>query len=85
MLEKAEVVEEERSGNHLFVVISSDRGLCGSIHSNLARTLRPIMEQRSSSANTYFVCVGDKVITSPQALPTDSTHCCRFVRSCNEP
>ena len=63
VLEKAEVVQEERSGNHLFVVISSDRGLCGSIHSNLARTIRPIMADRSTSANTYFVCVGDKVAT----------------------
>lgn len=62
VLEKAEVVGEERSGNHLFVVISSDRGLCGSIHSNLARTIRPIMEERSTAANTHFVCVGDKVL-----------------------
>ena len=61
MLDKAEVVEEGRSGNHLFVVISSDRGLCGSVHSNLARTIRPIMEERASTENTYFVCVGDKV------------------------
>ena len=61
VLEKAEVVEEERSGNHLFVVISSDRGLCGSIHSNLARTIKPIMEGRGTPANTHFVCVGDKV------------------------
>ena len=68
VLEKAEVVEEERSGNHLFVVISSDRGLCGSIHSNLARTIRPIMEDRSSSANTHFVCVGDKVCPSSSRL-----------------
>ncbi|CAI8044281.1 ATP synthase subunit gamma, mitochondrial [Geodia barretti] len=72
VLEKAEVVEEERSENHLFVVISSDRGLCGSIHSNLARTLRPIMEQRSSSANTYFVCVGDKVRTILQRTMRDN-------------
>ena len=61
VLDKAEVVEEERSGNHLFVVMSSDRGLCGSVHSNLARTLRPILEERSNGANTYLVCIGDKV------------------------
>lgn len=61
VLDKAEVVGEERSNNHLFVVISSDRGLCGSVHSNLARTIRPIMEKRASSDNTFIVCVGDKV------------------------
>ena len=61
VLDKAEVVGEERSGNHLFVVVSSDRGLCGSVHSNLARTIRPLMEERGSSDNTYFVCIGDKV------------------------
>lgn len=66
VLDKAEVVGEERSNNHLFVVISSDRGLCGSVHSNLARTIRPIMEKRASSDNTFIVCVGDKVsYTSP--------------------
>lgn len=84
VLEKAEVVEEERSGNHLFVVISSDRGLCGSIHSNLARTIRPIMEQRSSSANTYFVCVGDKVIPHHMLLTLTLPTGCRSVQFCNE-
>ena len=74
VLEKAEVVEEERSGNHLFIIISSDRGLCGSVHSNLARTIRPIMEQRSSSASTYFVCVGDKVCTAPPHAGPSSLH-----------
>lgn len=62
VLDKAEVVEEERSNNHLFIVVSSDRGLCGSVHSNLARTIRPIMEERADSANTYVVCIGDKVL-----------------------
>ena len=61
MLDKAEVLGEERSSNHLFILVSSDRGLCGSVHSNLARTVRPIMEERAASAKTTFVCVGDKV------------------------
>jgi F-type H+-transporting ATPase subunit gamma len=72
VLDKAEVVEEGRSGNHLFVVISSDRGLCGSVHSNLARTIRPIMEERASTENTYFVCVGDKIRTILQRTLRDN-------------
>ena len=73
LLEKAEVLSEERSPNHLFIVMSSDRGLCGSIHSNLARTIRPIMEQRDPKAQTSFVCYGDKVLQhSPLLLPCDS-------------
>jgi ATP synthase F1 gamma subunit len=58
------VLEEERKPKHLIVAISSDRGLCGSVHSNVARYIRSLMSERGQDASTtMFVCVGDKVRT----------------------
>ena len=53
-------MEEERRPSHLIVAISSDRGLCGSIHSNIAKNIKATMEERPSDSNTAIVCVGDK-------------------------
>ena len=64
LFEKAEILEEERKPKHLIVAISSDRGLCGSVHSNVARYIRSLMAERGQDASTtMFVCVGDKVRT----------------------
>ena len=64
LFEKAEILEEERKPKHLVVAISSDRGLCGSVHSNVARYIRSMMAERGQDASTtMFVCVGDKVRT----------------------
>ena len=61
LFDKAEVVEEERKPKHLIVAVSSDRGLCGGIHSSVAKNIRALMATRSSDAATQIVCVGDKV------------------------
>lgn len=66
LFEKAEVLEEERKPKHLIIAISSDRGLCGSIHSNVAKNIRGIMAARGGDASTQVVCVGDKVRTIMQ-------------------
>ena len=64
LFDKAEVLEEERKPKHLVIAISSDRGLCGSVHSNVARFIRSLMAERGQdSASTMLVCVGDKVRT----------------------
>ena len=66
LFDKAEVVEEERKPRHLIIAISSDRGLCGSIHSNVARNIRGIIADRGVDSSTQVVCVGDKVRTIMQ-------------------
>lgn len=60
LFEKAEIVEEERQPSHLIVAISSDRGLCGGIHSNVAKNVKATFEERPSDSNTAIVCIGDK-------------------------
>jgi len=66
LFDKAEVVEEDRKPKHLMIALTSDRGLCGGIHSSVAKNIRAVMAARSSDASTQLVCVGDKVRTIMQ-------------------
>lgn len=59
--EKADLQQEKASPHHLTVVMSSDRGLCGAIHSGLCREIRSILaDQKQGTADTRLVIVGDK-------------------------
>ena len=60
------MVEEDRKPRHLIIAISSDRGLCGSIHSNIAKNIRGIMADRGEDNSAQIVCVGDKIRTIMQ-------------------
>ncbi len=55
------MIEEGRKPKHLIIAVSSDRGLCGSIHSNVAKNIRSIMALRGEDNLTQIVCVGDKI------------------------
>lgn len=66
LFDKAEVVDEARKPKHLIIAISSDRGLCGSIHSNVAKNIRGIMAARGTDNYAQVVCVGDKIRTIMQ-------------------
>lgn len=60
LYEKAEVEVDEKKPNHLMVLISSDRGLCGSIHSNLVKFVKAAIAEQPSDVNTMLVPCGDK-------------------------
>ncbi len=72
MFDKAEVVEEERKPNHLIIAVTSDRGLCGGIHSNVARSIRNTLGSTQDRSNTKVVCVGDKTRTIIQRFFRDN-------------
>jgi len=56
--EKAEVKPEEEKPTKLYVACSSDRGLCGAIHSNICKKIKAeLVEDRSKAA---IICIGDK-------------------------
>jgi F-type H+-transporting ATPase subunit gamma len=55
--DKSETVVPEQPAKKLIVVMSSDKGLCGSIHSQLARTARARLEQFPEAD---VVAIGDK-------------------------
>lgn len=46
--------------NHLFVAISSDKGLCGGIHSAIGKSIKAEMADKAPEANVKMVAVGDK-------------------------
>ena len=58
-------MEEDRKPRHLIIALSSDRGLCGSIHSNIAKNIRGIMAGRGDTS-AQIVCIGDKIRTIMQ-------------------
>ncbi len=59
--EAAEVKAEEKDRpKELFVALSSDRGLCGGIHSSICKTIKGEMRNRQSLDNVGIICVGDK-------------------------
>lgn len=58
-LEKGEEEPLPKAGT-LIVAITSDRGLCGAVHSSVAKKVRAIMATDPEAANIKLVCVGDK-------------------------
>ncbi|PVD24797.1 hypothetical protein C0Q70_15283 [Pomacea canaliculata] len=58
--EKAELNQDKSQPNQLIIVLSSDRGLCGGIHSGLSRELRNLVNAKPAGTDTKFVVLGDK-------------------------
>merc|ERR1711997_1198530 len=44
----------------LYVALTSDRGLCGAVHSNICKTIRNELLAKPNIDNVGIVCVGDK-------------------------
>ncbi|KFD57521.1 hypothetical protein M514_01624, partial [Trichuris suis] len=51
--------ETPKKAEHLMVVISSDRGLCGAVHSGLAKMVKQDIKELEN-LNVRLVCIGDK-------------------------
>lgn len=59
--EKAEVaVPEKTEKKRLLIAITSDRGLCGAVHSGVARNIRNELIAEGEDTQTKIICVGDK-------------------------
>jgi len=48
------------AGKELYVALTSDRGLCGGIHSSICKTIRNELLEKPSLDNVGIICVGDK-------------------------
>jgi len=59
LAEKAELVSDDSQSNHLIIAISSDRGLCGGIHSGVAKGIRALIQGMSDTNFKLIVC-GEK-------------------------
>jgi len=58
--EKAEVAQDKAKPNHLVVALSSDRGLCGGIHSSVVKYIKHMVEEEGDKMDLKIVVVGDK-------------------------
>lgn len=61
LYDKGEIASDETKPNHLMFAVSSDRGLCGGIHSGMAKAIKAKMETKASGVNPMIVICGDKV------------------------
>lgn len=62
LYEKAEIQPPENQARHLIIGVSSDRGLCGGIHSNVAKNIRnQIQELTSAGKEIKVATVGEKL------------------------
>ncbi|KAF7655134.1 hypothetical protein LDENG_00059320 [Lucifuga dentata] len=63
LYEKAEIkAPEDKGGKHLIIGVSSDRGLCGAIHSGMAKTIKSEIASLTSAGKEVMVInVGDKL------------------------
>ncbi|EDO46931.1 predicted protein [Nematostella vectensis] len=59
LYDKVEIKQESEDPKHLIVVLSSDRGLCGGIHSGLAKAVKASIAG-NPSRNVGIVSFGDK-------------------------
>jgi len=50
----------EGSPKELYVALTSDRGLCGGVHSSICKTIRNELLEKPSLENVGIICVGDK-------------------------
>merc|ERR1712088_15129 len=59
----AKPIESATAGQapkELYVALTSDRGLCGAIHSNVCKTIRNELQTKPNVDNVGIICVGDK-------------------------
>lgn len=78
--ESAEIEPTKDSKKELLIAMTSDRGLCGAVHTGVARTIRNDLQARTESTeNTKIICVGDKSRSILQRLFAD-----KFVFVANE-
>lgn len=58
--DRVELTGAEKKPEHVMIVMSSDRGLCGAIHSSLSKIVRHEMAHKSVDKHVKLVLVGDK-------------------------
>ncbi|KAL1275986.1 hypothetical protein QQF64_035609 [Cirrhinus molitorella] len=62
LYEKAEIKAADDKNKHLIIGVSSDRGLCGAIHSSVAKAMKSEIAKLSSAGKEVMIVnVGDKL------------------------
>jgi F0F1-type ATP synthase gamma subunit len=58
--QKAEITQDEKKPNHLIIAMTSDRGLCGSVHSNIVRAIKAAIPAKPPGTDFKLIAIGDK-------------------------
>lgn len=58
--EQAEIKGDSTSPNQLLVAVTSDRGLCGGVHSNVCKAIKVILNEMENTADAKLILIGDK-------------------------
>ncbi|OAF67420.1 hypothetical protein A3Q56_04851, partial [Intoshia linei] len=59
--DKCEVKSKSEDPNQLIIAVTSDRGLCGSVHSSIVKPIvKAVNERLDKNMNVKIVCIGDK-------------------------
>lgn len=58
--EHADVKADQDNVKEVYVALTSDRGLCGAIHSSICKKIRSELAEKSNLENCGVICVGDK-------------------------
>ncbi|KAF7997135.1 hypothetical protein HCN44_005412 [Aphidius gifuensis] len=71
--EQAEIAPSEAEPKNLMVAVTSDRGLCGAVHTGIARNIRDkLLADPKLRENTKIICIGDKSRAVLQRLFADN-------------
>lgn len=79
LYEKAEIEAEVEKENHLVIALSSDRGLCGGIHSGISKACKKYIAEQDETANVKIAVVGDKA-----RMQLQRTHADHILMAVNE-
>lgn len=66
--EKAEIKQDEGKPKQLIVALTSDRGLCGGVHSSICKQIKHDLEEKEDTSETRLVLIGDKAKAQLQKL-----------------
>ncbi|XP_014238549.1 ATP synthase subunit gamma, mitochondrial [Trichogramma pretiosum] len=59
--EQAEIAASETEPKKLMIAVTSDRGLCGAVHTGVSRNIRDaLLANPAELENTKIVCIGEK-------------------------
>lgn len=59
--EQAEIQAPESEPKRLVIAVTSDRGLCGAVHTGVSRNIRDaLLANPTERENTKIVCIGEK-------------------------
>ncbi|GFQ78317.1 ATP synthase subunit gamma, mitochondrial [Trichonephila clavata] len=58
--ESAEVKGDDSKPGTMIIAITSDRGLCGAVHSSVSKRIRSMLGEAADNSDMKVICIGDK-------------------------